>query len=154
AHPNPGRTESLHRLNRAEYQNAVRDLLGLEGLDFSTLLPGDDASFGFDNIASVLGISPTHIAQYLSAAREHSRYAVGDVALAPSGKKPIIPPDFSQEMTLEDMPLGTRGGTRLLRYFPVDATYVIRFQAHSGVGRSEEEPNFIEATIDGDRVFF
>ena len=86
AHPNPGRTESLHRLNRAEYQNAVRDVVALEGLDFSTLLPGDDSSYGFDNIAGVLGITPTHLEQYLATARMVSRYAVGDVTLSPSGE--------------------------------------------------------------------
>jgi mono/diheme cytochrome c family protein len=153
-HPNPGRTDSLHRLNRAEYQNAIRDLLDIEGLNFSTLLPGDDASYGFDNIAGALGISPTHLDQYLNAAREVSRYAVGDVSLPPSGETQITRPDLSQESAFEDMPFGTRGGARLRRYFPVDATYVVRFQAHSGVGRSEEEPNYIEVTVDGDRVFY
>ena len=64
AAPNPGRTESLHRLNRAEYENAIRDLLELEGLNFATLLPGDDASYGFDNIAGVLGMTPTHLDRY------------------------------------------------------------------------------------------
>jgi mono/diheme cytochrome c family protein len=154
AHPNPGRTDSLHRLNRAEYQNAVRDLLDIEGLNFSALLPGDDASYGFDNIAGALGISPTHLDQYLNAAREVSRYAVGDTSLPPGGETHITRPDLSQESTFEDMPFGTRGGARLRRYFPVDATYVVRFQAHSGVGRSEEEPNYIEVTVDGDRVFY
>src|SRR3954468_23218223 len=61
AHPNPGRTESLHRLNRTEYTNAIRDLLGLDALDIALLLPPDDSSYGFDNIAGVLGISPTHL---------------------------------------------------------------------------------------------
>jgi mono/diheme cytochrome c family protein len=152
--PNPGRTESLHRLNRAEYQNAVRDLLGLEGLNYATLLPKDDASFGFDNIAGALGISPTHLDQYLSAAREISRYAVGDVSIAPTGETLVTRPDLSQDTTFEDMPFGTRGGARLRRYFPVDATYLLRFQAHSGVGRSEEEPNYIDVTLDGERVFY
>ena len=80
-HPNPGRTESLHRLNRTEYGNVIRDLLHLEGLDFSTLLPGDDASYGFDNIAGVLGITSTHLDRYLAAARTISRTAVGDVTI-------------------------------------------------------------------------
>jgi mono/diheme cytochrome c family protein len=154
AHPNPGRTESLHRLNRVEYQNAVRDLLGLEGIDYTTLLPKDDASYGFDNIAGVLGISPTHLDQYLNTARHVSRFAVGDVTLPPSGETQIIRPDLSQDGRLEEMPFGTRGGTRLRRYFPVDATYTIRFQAFTGVGVSEEEPNFIEVAVDGARVFY
>jgi mono/diheme cytochrome c family protein len=153
-HPNPGRTQSLHRLNRAEYQNAVRDLLDLEGINYSTLLPKDDASYGFDNIAGVLGMSPTHLEQYLNTARHVSRFAVGDVTLPPSGETQIIPPDLSQEGRLEEMPLGTRGGLKLQRYFPVDATYTIRFQAHTGVGLSEEESNFIEVAVDGERVFY
>ena len=136
AHPNPGRTESLHRLNRAEYQNAVRDLLDLEGVDYSTLLPKDDASYGFDNIAGVLGITPTHLDQYLTAARTISRYAVGDVTLAPTGDTHLIHSDLSQDGRLEDLPFGTRGGIHLRRYFPVDGTYTIRFQAHTGTGLS------------------
>ena len=154
AHPNPGRTESLHRLNGVEYQNAIRDLLDLEGLDYSTLLPKDDASYGFDNIAGVLGITPTHLDQYLSTARTISRFAVGDVTLPPTGETHIIRSDLSQDHRLEDLPFGTRGGVRLRRYFPVDATYTIRFQAHTGTGLSEEEPNFIEVSIDGERVFY
>jgi mono/diheme cytochrome c family protein len=154
AHPNPGRTESLHRLNHVEYANAVRDLLGLEGMDFSTLLPGDDASYGFDNIAGVLGMSPTHLEQYLRAARTVSRYAVGDVTLPPTGETHMTRPDLSQDSRLEGMPLGTRGGILVRRYFPVDATYLLRFQAFSGVGLAEEEPNDIEMTIDGNRVFY
>src|SRR5262249_2531340 len=91
-HPNPGRTQSLHRLNRIECETAVRDLLDLDGLDYSTLLPKDDASYGFDNIAGVLGISPTHLDQYLTTARVVSRFAVGDVTLPPSGETQILRP--------------------------------------------------------------
>ena len=152
--PNPGRTEGLHRLNRVEYANAVRDLLHLEGVNYSTLLPGDDASYGFDNIAGVLGMSPTHLDQYLNAARTVSRMAVGDTTLPPSGETIILRPDLSQDSRLEEMPLGTRGGQKLRRYFPVNGDYIIRFQAFTGVGLSEEEPNFIELTIDGERVFY
>ena len=83
AAPNPGRTEPFHRLNRVEYRNAVRDLLGLD-LDVSSLLPGDDVSFGFDNIAGVLSLSPTLMERYLSAAQKVSRLAVGTPARAPS----------------------------------------------------------------------
>ena len=154
AAPNPGRTESLHRLNRAEYSNAIRDLLDLEGLDFTTLLPGDDASYGFDNIAGVLGMTPTHLDRYLDAARAISRVAVGDVTLPPSGETYMIPPDLSQDDRFVDLPFGTRGGTRVRRYFPADGEYIVRFQAFTGVGLSEEEPNFIELSVDGQRVFF
>ena len=129
-------------------------LLDLEDLDYSTLLPKDDASYGFDNIAGVLGITPTHLDQYLSAARTISRVAVGDVTLPPTGETHNIRSDLSQDGRLEDLPFGTRGGVRLRRYFPVDATYTIRFQAHTGTGLSEEEPNFIEVSLDGERVFY
>ena len=154
ARPNPGRTESLHRLNRSEYANVIRDLLHLEGLDYSILLPGDDASYGFDNIAGVLGMTATHLERYLAAARTISWTAVGDVTLPPSGETRMIPPDFSQDDRLAELPFGTRGGTLIRRYFPVDADYVIRFQAFTGVGESEAEPNFIELSIDGEQVFF
>ncbi len=152
--PNPGRKDSLHRLNRAEYANVIRDLLDLEGVNYSTLLPGDDASYGFDNIAGVLGMSPTHLDQYLNAARTVSRMAVGDVTLPPSGETIILRPDLSQDGRLQDMPFGTRGGHKIQRYFPVNGDYIIRFQAFTGVGLSEEEPNFIELTVDGERVFY
>ena len=154
AHPNAGRTESLHRLNRAEYANVIRDLLHLEGIDYSVMLPTDDASYGFDNIAGILGMSPTHLERYLSAARKISRIAVGDVTIQPSGETYIVPPDLSQDDRLDQLPFGTRGGTVLRRYFPADGDYIIRFQAHTGTGASEEEPNHIELTIDGERVFF
>ena len=83
ARPNPGRTEPFHRLNRAEYRNAVRDLLNLD-LDVSSMLPADDASYGFDNIAGVLKMSPTLMEQYLAAAQRVSRLAVGTPVPGPS----------------------------------------------------------------------
>ena len=154
AHPNPGRTESLHRLNRTEYANAIRDLLDLEGLNFATLLPSDDRSYGFDNVAGALGMTPTHLERYLDAARQISRIAVGDTSLPPGGETFILPPDLSQDDRFEQLPFGTRGGTLVRSYFPADGDYVIRFQAFTGVGLSEEEPNFIELSVDGERVFF
>ncbi|HEV3061949.1 MAG TPA: DUF1592 domain-containing protein [Vicinamibacterales bacterium] len=152
--PNPGRTESLHRLNRAEYQNAVRDLLHLEGLNFATMLPGDDASYGFDNIAGVLGMTPTHLERYMDAARSISRLAVGDLTLPPDGETHVLPPDLSQDEQFAELPFGTRGGVRVQRYFPADGEYIVRFQAFTGVGASEAEPNFIELSVDGERVFY
>ena len=154
ANPHPGRTEGLHRLNRAEYANAIRDLLDLEGLDYATLLPGDDASHGFDNIAGALGITPTHLDQYLSAARNISRIAVGDVTLPPSGENITISPDLSQDDRLPGLPFGTRGGTVVRSWFPVDADYVFRIRAFTGYGGSESEPNYLEVSVDGERVFF
>ena len=98
--PNPGRTEALHRLNRAEYVNVIRDLLALEGLNATTLLPGDDASYGFDNIAGVLGMTSTHLDRYVTAARTVSRLAVGDVTLPPDGETYMLPPDLTQDYRL------------------------------------------------------
>ena len=154
ARPNPGRTESLHRLNRTEYANVIRDLLDLEGLNFATLLPSDDRSYGFDNVAGALGMTPTHLERYLDAARQISRIAVGDTSLPPGGETFILPPDLSQDDRFEQLPFGTRGGTLVRSYFPADGDYIIRFQAFTGVGLSEEEPNFIELSVDGERVFF
>jgi len=82
AHPNPGRTEAVHRLNRTEYQNAIRDLLALD-IDATALLPADDQSYGFDNIAGILKMSPTLLERYMGAAREISRLAVGASKLPP-----------------------------------------------------------------------
>ena len=152
--PDPGRTESLHRLNRTEYANVIRDLLDLEGLNFATLLPADDRSYGFDNVAGALGMTPTHLERYLDAARQISRIAVGDTSLPPSGETFILPPDLSQDGRFEQLPFGTRGGTLVRAYFPADGDYIIRFQAFTGVGLSEAEPNFIELSVDGERVFF
>jgi mono/diheme cytochrome c family protein len=152
--PNAGRTEALHRLNRAEYQNSVRDLLNLEGVDVSLMLPSDDASYGFDNIAGVLGISPTHLERYLAAAHRISRIAVGDVTMPAYGETQVLASDLSQDYGFEMLPLGTRGGALIRRYFPVDAEYTIKFQSVAGVGTAEKEPNFLEVTVDGERVFY
>ena len=119
AHPNAGRTETLHRLNRAEYENVIRDLLHIEGLDFSVMLPTDDASYGFDNIAGILGMSPTHLERYMSAARNISRMAVGDVTMPASGETQMIPPDLSQDDRLEHLPFGTRAGRCFAGIFPL-----------------------------------
>jgi mono/diheme cytochrome c family protein len=154
ARPNAGRTEAMHRLNRAEYQNAIRDLLGVEGLQIDQMLPADDESYGFDNIAGILAISPTHLERYLVAARKISRTAVGDVTIAPYGETQMIPLDLGQDQQLENLAPGTRGGTAVKRYFPVDGEYVIRFQTVSGYGTSEDEPNYVEVTIDGERIFY
>jgi hypothetical protein len=86
ANPNPGRTEPLHRLNRTEYQNAIRDLLALD-IDAAKLVPADDQSYGFDNIAGVLKVSPTLLERYMSAAREVSRLAVGASPMTPAASR-------------------------------------------------------------------
>ncbi|MEQ1896873.1 MAG: DUF1592 domain-containing protein [Vicinamibacterales bacterium] len=154
AAPNAGRVAGLHRLNRAEYRNVMRDLLGVEGLDVDQMLPSDDASYGFDNIAGTLGISPTHLERYLAAARKVARIAVGDTTIPAYGETEMIPNDLSQDMQFEQLPMGTRGGHLVRRYFPVDGEYLLRFQTVTGVLTSEDEPNFVEVTIDGARVFY
>ena len=111
AHPNPGRTEPFHRLNRAEYRNAVRDLLDLD-VDVDSLLPADDASYGFDNIAGVLKMSPTLMERYLAAAQKVSRLAVGTPPPLPNVDYFRVADDLAQDEHLTGLPFGTRGGTR------------------------------------------
>ena len=119
--PNPGRP-ALHRLNRTEYANAVRDLLGLD-VDVSSLLPPDNAAFGFDNIADALGSSPALLQAYLSAARRISAVAVGDPRVSPGSQIYSSRQDLSQGHQLDGMPLGTVGGIRATHTFPVDGEY-------------------------------
>jgi hypothetical protein len=154
ASPNPGRAP-LHRMNRVEYENAIRDLLALD-VDSSTLLPADDSSRGFDNIADVLGVSPSLLERYVSAAAKISRLAVGERDAAPVQVTYTVKGDLSQNRTLEGMPLGTRGGTTITHNFPVDGEYVIRlallklsFGQVFGEGAEGEE---LEVTLNGQRV--
>ena len=154
ANPDPGRTEPFHRLNRVEYRNAVRDLLDLD-LDVSSLLPGDDVSYGFDNIAGVLKLSPTLMERYLSAAQKVSRLAVGTPARTPSIDYYRIADDLSQDVQLPGLPLGTRGGTLISYPFPMDATYEIRPRLTRDLNESMPlytEPQVVEISIDGQRV--
>ena len=152
--PNPGRAP-LHRMNRVEYANAIRDLLALD-VDASTLLPADDSSHGFDNIADVLGVSPSLLERYVSAAAKISRLAVGERDAAPAQVTYTVNGDLSQNQTLEGQPLGTRGGTTVRHNFPVDGEYVIRlsllklsFGQVFGEGAEGEE---LEVTLNGERV--
>ncbi|HEV7631474.1 MAG TPA: DUF1592 domain-containing protein [Steroidobacteraceae bacterium] len=128
--PNPG-AKSLHRLNRTEYANAVRDVIGLK-IDATALLPADDSADGFDNIADVLGVSPTLIQSYVSAAMKISRAAVGDRSMQPALVKYAAPAGLSQQEHIEGMPLGTRGGIRFTHNFPLDAEYEFRIAAGGG----------------------
>ena len=125
ADPNPGRTEALHRLNRAEYRNVIRDLLALD-VDVAELLPADDGSYGFDNIAGVLGVSPTLLERYLSAAKQVSRLAIGNPDLPPTALTFRRSADDAQDARLAGLPFGTRGGMAISYNFPVDAEYRIR----------------------------
>ena len=130
AHPNPGRP-TVHRLNRAEYSNAVRDLLALD-IKPGEWLPIDDSGYGFDNIADVLSTSPALLERYLSAAGKVSRLAVGDLTLKPVVETFEPPRDpvgglvRRNERISDDLPFGSRGGLLFQHYFPVDATYVFR----------------------------
>jgi len=154
ATPNPGRAP-LHRMNRAEYANAVRDLLSLD-VDASTLLPADDSSRGFDNIADVLGVSPSLLERYVAAAAKISRLAVGERDAAPNQVTYTVRGDLSQNQTLEGQPLGTRGGTTVRHNFPADGEYQIKlsllklsFGQVFGEGAEGEE---LEVTLNGTRV--
>ena len=106
---NPGRTDTFRRLNRTEYQNAVRDLLAIT-VDVTSLLPSDEASHGFDNV-TVGNLSPTLLERYLSAAQKISRNAVGSPIKSPGGVTINLPPDLTQETHFDGLPFGTRGGT-------------------------------------------
>ncbi|MGH6737601.1 MAG: DUF1587 domain-containing protein, partial [Bradyrhizobium sp.] len=114
----------LHRLNRTEYQNAVRDLLDLD-VDATKLLPTDDSSRGFDNQAGTLSLSPALLEGYVSAAATLSRLAVG-TATAPSQVSYRVPVDTTQNYHVEGLPLGTRGGLKIDNTFPADGTYTFK----------------------------
>ncbi|MDF1858828.1 MAG: DUF1592 domain-containing protein [Verrucomicrobiales bacterium] len=122
--PNPGRTDSLRRLTRTEYGNAIRDLLGLD-VDVKELLPADEASDGFDNV-TVGELSPSLLDRYLSAAQKISRLAVGIPLSQPDSRTIRIRPDITQEHHIEGLPLGTRGGTLVSHTFPRDGDYEVR----------------------------
>ena len=152
ANPHPGRTETLHRLNRAEYQNAVRDLLALD-VDAAALVPADDQSYGFDNIAGVLKVSPTLLERYMDAARTVSRLAVGASPLAPGGETFRIVSDSSQYRHRDGLPFGTRGGTSVEYNFPRDAEYEIELELLDlFAGAPIREPHELELSVDGERV--
>jgi hypothetical protein len=153
ASPNPGRP-MIHRLNRTEYANAIRDLLRLD-VDTATLLPPDDSAFGFDNVADVLGVSPSLQERYLSAATRISALAVGDVAIRPSSETYRVRQDLSQNQHIEGLPPGTIGGIRIHHFFPVDAEYDIKttlYRTNLNIVRGLEYPNEFEIAIDGTRV--
>ena len=154
AHPNPGRTEPFHRLNRAEYQNAIRDLLHLD-VNVASLLPPDDASYGFDNIAGVLKMSPTLMDRYLAAAQKISRLAIGTPLSVPNVDYVRLADDLPQDDHLEGLPFGTRGGTAIRYTFPVDGEYVIRVRLARDLNESVPlyaEPQQLEVSLDGERL--
>jgi mono/diheme cytochrome c family protein len=146
AHPNPGRTETFHRLNRAEYRNAVRDILAVD-LDVTELLPGDSASFGFDNMAGALKLSESLMERYLSAARKISRAAIGSTPSGPAAQTYNVSPALRQDEQVEGLPFGTRGGTLITHLFPVDAEYVFNFGLANTTSGAD-----LDVLLDGERL--
>ena len=159
ASPDPGRPAVLHRLNRAEYRNAVRDLLALD-VDVSSLLPSDTSSYGFDNIGDVLGLSPLLLESYLAAANRISRLAVAsDSAVAVAADVYRVSTELTQRHRLDGLPFGTRGGTLISHAFPVDGEYEIRVRlARNGASGNGgdivglREPHRVEIAVDGVRA--
>ena len=156
ANPDPGRTSTVHRLNRTEYRNAVRDLLALD-LDVTPLLPGDETSdTGFDNNADVLSISTAQLERYLSAARTISRLAVGLPPAAPAFETFDVPLLLLQDdRQSEDLPLGSRGGVAIPHHFPVDGEYLVKIELRSNwqdyiLGLGSE--HLLDVRIDGELV--
>ena len=150
--PNPARP-LLHRMNRAEYRNAIRDLLALD-IDVSAL-PADDATYGFDNIADALGTSPLLLESYVTMARKISRTALGSTTIPAVTSTYQTPEDLTQDYHLRDLPLGTRGGLRVEEYFAVDAEYEIRVRLRrtaTGSIRGISDEHQLELTLDGQRI--
>ena len=162
ANPNPGRPADLHRLNRAEYANAVRDLLGVQ-VDGTLLLPPDEQAHGFDTNADALSVVPALLDRYLTAAAKISRLAVGDPTIRPAFERYTAVRNNSNERTWlwqtdrlgEEFPLGSRGGVAARHYFPVDGEYVLKARldkTYTGMVRGLNVPNEIEFRVDGKRV--
>ena len=156
ANPNPGRTAPLHRLNRAEYTNAIRDVLGLDvdAIDIPSLLPADDSGYGFDNIGDVLSVSPVLLERYMSAAAKIARLAIGTPAARPDVATYEISKFLKQDVRVsDDLPFGSRGGAAIRHFFPVDGEYLISARLRRsydgqrvlGLGRNSE----IEFRLDG-----
>jgi hypothetical protein len=153
AKPDPGRP-LVHRLNRAEYANAIRDLLALN-VDPASLLPPDDSAYGFDNIADVLGASPVLLERYLSAAGKISALAVGDPDIGTAGETFRVRQDASQDVHIEGLPVGTVGGLLAKTTLPLDGEYTLQvkfFRTNLGAMRGLEYPNQCEIAVDGERV--
>src|SRR5439155_26852976 len=144
-------TAGVHRLNRTEYANAIRELVGLD-IDPAIYLPADDSSFGFDNVISGLQVSPALVEGYVSAASKLSRLALGHET-APARKVYHVREDYSQEDHIDGLPFGTRGGMLIRHYFPADGEYLISWQpVRTTVGSlygGDSEDEQAERPIDG-----
>jgi hypothetical protein len=162
ARPNPGRPAALHRLNRTEYANAVRDLLGVE-IDPSSMLPPDAQAYGFDTNADALSVEPALLDRYLTAAAKIARLAVGDPTIRPAFERYTAVKGNTNEQTWlwqterldESFSLGSRGGITARHYFPVDGDYVFRvrlLRTYAGGIRGLHVPTTIEVRVDGARI--
>jgi len=145
---------AVHRVNRTEYANAIRQLLDLE-IDPAAFLPADDSSYGFDNVASGLGVSPALVEGYVSAAAKISRLALGHDT-SPARKVYHVREDYSQEEHIEGLPFGTRGGMLVEHYFPADGEYAIQWDpvrtTVGGLYGGDSEDEQLELLVDGRRV--
>ncbi len=152
--PDPGRP-TIHRLNRTEYANAIRDLVGIE-VNGASLLPRDDSDLGFDNMAGVLSVSPALMERYMSAARKIGRLAVGDPRLVPAVETyPVRKMLFQDDRMGDDLPFGSRGGLAIRHHFPLDADYVIQIRLRRQLYdyiRGLGEPQQLEIQVDRQRV--
>jgi hypothetical protein len=149
ANSNPGRPP-IHRLNRTEYANVIRDLLDLE-IDVRSLLPADDLAYGFDNNANTLKVTPALLERYMSAAFRVSRAAIGDPTMQATVDRYTVPSLLRQDdRASEALPLGTRGGMALRYHFSLDAEYVIRVRLLPSTARTTAEQ--VEVRVDGDRI--
>ena len=145
---------ALHRLNRAEYANAIRDLLALE-VDAASLLPPDDAAYGFDNISDALGVSPALQERYLAAAVKIGGLAIGDPNVSPGSETYRVRQDLSQNQHIEGLPLGTVGGALVRHNFPLDGEYDFQarlYRTNLNIVRGLEVARQVEFTVDGQRV--
>jgi mono/diheme cytochrome c family protein len=156
-HPNPGRP-TLQRLNRAEYHNAIRDLLALD-IDAASMLPGDSAAYGFDNNGDALTLSSALMERYLGAAARISQMALGEVRGSPASDTFFVPTDRNQGIRFsDDMPWGSRGGLATNYYFPVDGEYEFQLRlkeggADGGFMGVTEEPQPLDLSLDHAKIW-
>lgn len=152
ANPMPGSLPLFRRLTRTEYRNAIRDLLAIEHMpsefDYELLLPADNASSGFDNIADLLFVSPVVMERYLAAASKISRLAVGDMRMPEMVNIHFLPEQLTQDTRVDELSFGTRGGLAVRSYFPLDAEYIVDVE----LARPARERQEIEVSLDGARV--
>jgi len=150
--PNPGRLPLAHRLSRTEYQNAIRDLLAIDALpkeiDYPLLLPADNSSSGFDNLADLLFVSPAIMERYLDAAEKISRLAVGDTKAPVMVNRYRLHPEQWQGARVDELPWGTRGGLSVKNHFPADGEYLIKVE----LAAPPSEPHQLEISVDGERL--